>query len=674
MPPLAANSTKRELRSRTKKPSYTERLVGEDDIDGDEGESSEPVRPVKKSRTSKTASESTMQSSNEAPARVARQSVAKASSAIGASAFARSRSPEEASDSLTEQVDDDDPLWALVELEQQSEQDEFFDDEDDGGDEEFVPSIDDYVEEEELSGEAEAELEADILDLVTLQVHATAVHGVDENFRSILRTILVFLVAWASENIGQMQHLPRDQLAMTLGTASLLLRCDIDFVLNLFMSGIPLQVQQLFSKTSWCLGDFLSLPVVAFRDNRNGIYGNFATGNISRSNPIGCEVYVGQSVKVWKRMLQHLSIGLKYVVGLLPQQYARSLHYLCICRSGVQSNFRQLAAFDNGAEPGYLMLLETVFMILFGTFQKHGYTHRYATQASFDLIEEIRRELGIVRMPWKGMNAAIPILQGFRGPAQKPSPCSNADCHIITVPHNKRKSGPLGSPRGVRRLVNTSDPLGGYICCPCGMFLDLHGVLPGPNEIAKMERMRMSVQTRPKDIDPKCEDCGLRLSDDPSRKTLQKFSWIPGDGPIKGWHCKCCYEHVRLHGKHRPRTESGHLRTTKPHNEDEPCEHCGDPYKRLPSGEVRHARNRELQMMLCEACGRVYQKEGKLPGRKFVLLRQMKRLREDDATDEIKCSQCGISELECTTKRLHAPQEDGTILCPKCYQKKPKGK
>jgi hypothetical protein len=669
MSSFAAASNKRSLRPRSKLPDYTEKLVGEDDFDGDEDESSKPVRPVKKSRTSKTASEGMKQSSYEAPALVTRQTVSYATSAIGASLTARSRSPEDAADSLTEQVDDDAGLWALVELDNEQFEQEWSDDGEDSEDEDFVPCVDDYVEEEELSREAEAELE-NILESATHRVPASAVYGVDEDFRKLLRSILVLLVAWASDNIGQMRNLSRDQRAMTMGTASFLTHCNIDFVLNLFLSGIPLQVQQLFSKKSWRVSDFMSLPTVALGDNRNGIYGNFATGNISPSNPMGCQVYVGQSVKLWSRILEHLHIAVKYVVDSLPDKVARSLHYLCICRSGVQSNFRQLAVFEDGAQKGYLMLLETVFMILFGTFKSQGYTHQYATSAAFDLVEKIRRELKLANTPWKGMNAALPALQGFSRPSRQWSQCCNEDCNAMTAPRSQSAKLPPGSPRSSRRLVNEQDPLGGYFCSGCKLYLDRCGVLPGPNECAKMVRMRMSVQTRPKDDDPKCEDCGLRASDDPSLKSLKKFAWVPpGEGPIKGWHCATCYEHFRLHGEHRPRTASGHLRTTKKHKEDEPCEHCGDPYTRYPNGEVSHRRHRELKMMLCEACHRQYMAKGELPGRKFVLLRQMKRLRKDEAADEIKCSQCGKSEAECNTKRLHAPQEDGSILCPKCYQK-----
>ncbi|RHZ66819.1 hypothetical protein CDV55_103654 [Aspergillus turcosus] len=280
---------------------------------------------------------------------------------------------------------------------------------DDVGDEEYVPSPDgiedDFfvkVETDEDDFFVKVETEPELIDPSM---------GANSDFVALLRDLISELVQWAkAHNVLEMdsEHRP-----MTLGYWSLLGRLSVDFAVSLFLPGIPEEVQALFrkGKKEWSREDFLSLPS-AKDDGRQGIYANFATGDLRREDE-EFDVYVGSARHLKKRIGCHLAMAEKHSVTNLPEQYKRSFHYRQICRNGVQSNFRRLAAFDRPIEPGYLLLLEGIFMILFKTYQYPGYCCQYATMSSYKLTEEIMNLLDIPSVPWRGMNAAWPLRQGF---------------------------------------------------------------------------------------------------------------------------------------------------------------------------------------------------------------------------------------------------------------------
>lgn len=138
------------------------------------------------------------------------------------------------------------------------------------------------------------------------------------------------------------------------------------------------------------------------------------------------------------RMNAAIFASVKWKTSNLPARLEGSLHYQTLCRQNVQSNFRYLAVFTDEIESGYLMLLETVFMAILGTYQFHGRTNIDVSPSSYDLVAQIRAEVGLPQVSWLGINAAIPMMQGFTRRTNKTSACCNADCETLTAPVYQR--------------------------------------------------------------------------------------------------------------------------------------------------------------------------------------------------------------------------------------------
>jgi hypothetical protein len=83
---------------------------------------------------------------------------------------------------------------------------------------------------------------------------------------------------------------------MTMSVWAVLRKVGVDFLLGMYLAGIPTQVQELFLKEEWTLEDLLALPEVEAADAQDqGLYGDFPAGNLKHRNEIGCECYVGLS-------------------------------------------------------------------------------------------------------------------------------------------------------------------------------------------------------------------------------------------------------------------------------------------------------------------------------------------------------------------------------------------
>ncbi|KAK2796643.1 hypothetical protein FQN50_009483 [Emmonsiellopsis sp. PD_5] len=296
----------------------------------------------------------------------------------------------------------------------------------------------------------------------------------DSACAQVLRKIIVRLVGWANtNNVLEIDH---DARVMTLGFWALLRRVSVEYLVGLFLSGIPSEVQALFDKSTWTLKDFLSLPV-AVGDKRQGIYGDFATSKD------GANCYIGSAKVIHRRIKEHLRIARGFAVQDLPKtEYSKSLHYRQIYRDEVDTHFRLLAAFNHPIPAGYLLLLEGIFMIIFKTYTFPGYVTKWATKPSYDLTKAIRAELNIPSIEWKGMNAAFTLIQGFLNHgARTPSPCKNPECGRMT--YHRKAVLPEGERRHARYVADPVNPLGGYHCQICWLQKKRHGALPDKERI-----------------------------------------------------------------------------------------------------------------------------------------------------------------------------------------------
>ncbi|CAN9338940.1 unnamed protein product [Alternaria alternata] len=351
------------------------------------------------------------------------------------------------------------------------------DDVDDEDDEEYIPGPD--VEDEDDLDDGTLLSDGDVQPPTHHQPQEPEADVVNERFAQILRKCLEELIGWAKEqDYKTWEALPRDQKAMTTGARRILVRVDIDLLMNMYLTAYSSQVQNFVASPTWTLEAILALPDT-FGDRRQGIYGNFPTGGPSRPQ-IGCEAYIGSAKVLHERTLggsgSHSGIARKYSTDTLPPRHLRSLHYNDICRPGVTNNFRALCGFGHPVEFGYLHLLESVNMTIFGSYNDPGYYHKWASKASYDLSYRVRSCLGLPDVPWKGLNAAWPLFQGLPVASRsKILPCANESCGNTTYPSFKR---PEGSPKVRRVLYNPGNPLGEYICTPCGHYRWQYGTLP----------------------------------------------------------------------------------------------------------------------------------------------------------------------------------------------------
>lgn len=86
---------------------------------------------------------------------------------------------------------------------------------------------------------------------------------------------------------------------------NLLEEVDIEFLIALYMPGIPEEVQSLLLNSEWKLEDCLSLPEIG-GDCRQGTYADFAAGSLRIQKYLSCECYVGSTKDFyhWASMLR----------------------------------------------------------------------------------------------------------------------------------------------------------------------------------------------------------------------------------------------------------------------------------------------------------------------------------------------------------------------------------
>jgi hypothetical protein len=540
------------------------------------------------------------------------------------------------------------------------------------GDDEFIPGPDDIEEGDDDSEE-----------VVLPTTSPTPPTQVNDRFAQILRDVVTRLVEWAKGHDFYKLD-PKDR-PMTFGYWTLLCRVSVDFLVSLYLPAIPIQVQDLIAKSEWSLEDFASFPRVG-SDKRQGIYGDFAKGALR--GPSDMDVYVGSARRLKPRTGCHTNLAENYTVQTLPDRHKRSFHYRQICREGVEVDFRRCAAFGTPIPGGYLLLLEGIFMILFDTYQYPGYVSAWATRSSYRLVKEIRESLNLPSVPWRGMNAAWPLRQGFYNEvARSMSQCCNPACDKMTYPEALR---PEGAPKYVRQNGNPGDPLGPYLCDFCGRYREWHkGKLPDAEVLAKVAARKAAREAAGGGRDLPCAACGLLESQWPLHRNVLKNgrvvdyrrSWrihekFPGE-----LLCDTCWVFVDKNGRMRTPQEREQLlavRTSVAIREaggELLCEnqHCKAPEV---AGQRHHIANSDTGLLLCMKCDAYYRLNKTI--RSLEICRAA-RARDQMAADRaakrpIVCgnSDCGNVEAPnaSNSTRHRVNGELGVVLCSKCQRRR----
>jgi hypothetical protein len=335
----------------------------------------------------------------------------------------------------------------------------------------------------------------------------------DQEFLRILRKCFQGLTDHAkSISYDDFDAIPSAERPYKFKVWRLLNRVSIDVLVRNILPAIPLHVQQVIAKKEWRLGDFLTSLSHPAGDTRPGVYVLFPSGNLADKPAIGCEAYVGVTKDLHARILgrteSHQRISDRYDPETLPVKFSGSLLYQESTRTGVRLNPRVIAAYDGVPDTTYQYLLEGVFMIVFNTYQFRGRYHRHNSQASYDLVTQIRGSLGLPEVSWKGMNGAWTLFQGLPGQRRTGDyECGNEACKAL-IPYK------IDGKYAYRYLIDPSDPKSAYICKRCYNWRRSHGLLPTVAELAKCARFKAAVFNHQavRDVYPEyeapCSRCG----------------------------------------------------------------------------------------------------------------------------------------------------------------------
>ncbi|CAA9960545.1 hypothetical protein PTMSG1_03947 [Pyrenophora teres f. maculata] len=129
-------------------------------------------------------------------------------------------------------------------------------DEDSDEEDEFFPGPDPTIEDEVV----------DVSDRYVYNVNAVLEVSdveVDQDFARKMRVILDTLHEWAkSISHAEFKAMAREDRPVTFSVRRALQKVSVEFLLAMYLPGIPLDVQELFSKKEWNLEDLLSLAEV----------------------------------------------------------------------------------------------------------------------------------------------------------------------------------------------------------------------------------------------------------------------------------------------------------------------------------------------------------------------------------------------------------------------------
>ncbi|KAL2854943.1 hypothetical protein BJY01DRAFT_243393 [Aspergillus pseudoustus] len=503
-------------------------------------------------------------------------------------------------------------------------------------------------------------------------------------FAQKMQIIITHMSAWTKSNNAY--ELEDAQRPMTIGFSRIIGRLSVSDIVAIFVAGISAEVQSLFEKPKLTAEDLLGLPNTrpVRKDKRQGIYLDLALGDIEfrGGQKIKCDGYVGSAGKFERRTGEHDRIAELYGPEDLPNDHKSSLHYHQICRPGVRNEFRRLAVFDKRIQPGYLLILESFFIIALDTFKFNGSYKKYGNKASFDFVQEIQETVNLPRIDWQGMNAALPLRQGFRHPAGKlSSPCANPDCEVMTYP-NFGPNRPADASPTPRHHLHPGDPLGPYICGACADYLYLRKKLPNKDAIARREELARRKELRKKnnwEEDAPCGCCGRwesQVYTYPGTRHSSVHQLYP-DALL----CTACDLWIQRNNRRRTDHEVNvlllefHLEGARNLGENIQCENekCRILESDLDCNGYPHEANSRSALVLCHLCARHYNEIGVHRPRLVIDYYRanckMKRDRENGA--RIQCHYCGAIEPKGTPKKkqFFISKSRARVCCKPCKGK-----
>lgn len=244
--------------------------------------------------------------------------------------------------------------------------------------------------------------------------------------------------------------------------------------------------------------------------------------------------YVGYSQCVSDRLGAHEAIIAKGKrTGKIPQIFRQSRHYQHAIRVDDTSPYKILAIVDDTLDTRLLILLESLFMILFQTVRYPGYTSHYNPMELYDSLGRLSQTMGITS-PLFGLNMALSVFQAM------PHPWSHLDLPCVSCGEMTYPSHHLPT-KTTRRPFDSKDPSKGYLCEPCRRFKRSHNRLPTREEINEQRRLALHLQEGSSHTS--CEIC----DDIFSEIVIESEGHIRRRHVNGKWCCNPCYKFYDSH-------------------------------------------------------------------------------------------------------------------------------
>ncbi|KAF5579991.1 hypothetical protein FPCIR_10821 [Fusarium pseudocircinatum] len=225
------------------------------------------------------------------------------------------------------------------------------------------------------------------------------------------------------------KQLTRNQRAMSTAYYTICNTSSASSITKLLLPTVPIQVQDRLGKISPKFEDLLGLPEpTALEKTRWLVYFDGTVRWEMEDHPddpfirrrtdviVRRGKYVGSSVDYrggGVRLDRHVSAAM---TKSSPER--KQLHHQELCQEGTAANLRILASFDRDpCYKPYVPLLETIFMILIGTFAGRESLGRHNPKPCYDLYDKIRDHAKIPDINGDGLNKALSIHQGMVGQA-----------------------------------------------------------------------------------------------------------------------------------------------------------------------------------------------------------------------------------------------------------------
>ncbi|KAJ5549634.1 hypothetical protein N7513_006868 [Penicillium frequentans] len=225
----------------------------------------------------------------------------------------------------------------------------------------------------------------------------------------------------------------KDEDAMVFSVQGRLKKHSVDEMFDIYFSGVSPGWNDLFERDphTWTEKDFLDGKLCRASDDKEeqqGVYVDILSSKDSREL-IGA--YVGSSKKMSRRIKEHRDIADRLNRGM-AKSYERSVYYAMLRKKEVEAHDFVFAQFPNRLPPAYLVTLEGIVTLLFGTIRKFQEGSGYNSLSVWDLLQQVRKDIGLAQQGWEGLNRAFPLLQGYQGNRKLPKNCTcvNPKCTL----------------------------------------------------------------------------------------------------------------------------------------------------------------------------------------------------------------------------------------------------